>query len=78
MQKACSLNPNRSLGFVKLRAYARQITLRPAEGVAGYGETGHAKRRTRVGCCCTVAICPHFPVDFQTGFQGAKNRSEIF
>ena len=78
MQKACSLNPKRSLGFLKLRAYAWQITLRPAEGVAGYGETGHAKRRTPIGCCCTVAICPRFPAGFQTGFQGAKNRSEIF
>ena len=44
MQKACSLNPNRSLGFVKLRAYAWQIALRPAEGVAGYGEAGREDR----------------------------------
>ena len=44
MQKACSLNPNRSLGFVKLRAYARQIALRPAEGIAGYGKAGRKDR----------------------------------
>ena len=37
-------NPNRSLGFVKLRAYARHIALRPAEGVAGYGEAGREDR----------------------------------
>ena len=34
------LKPKSVLGFVKLRAYARQIALRPAEGVAGYGEAG--------------------------------------
>ncbi len=33
-----SFNPNRSLGFVKLCAYAWQIALRPTEGVAGYCE----------------------------------------
>jgi hypothetical protein len=38
------LNPIRSLGFVKLRAYAWQIALRPAEGVAGYGEVGREDR----------------------------------
>ena len=32
------------LGFVKLRAYAWQIALRPAEGVAGYGEAGREDR----------------------------------
>ena len=39
-----SFNPNRSLGFVELRAYAWQIALRPAEGVAGYGEAGRKDR----------------------------------
>ena len=38
------LNLNWSLGFVKLRAYAWQIALRPAEGVAGYGEAGREDR----------------------------------
>ena len=33
------LNPKRTSGFAKLRAYARQIASRTAEGVAGYGET---------------------------------------
>jgi len=39
-----AFNPNLSSGFVKLRAYARQIALRPAEGVVGYGE---AERKDR-------------------------------
>jgi len=39
-----TFNPNRSLGFVELRAYAWQIALRPAEGVAGYGEAGRKDR----------------------------------
>ena len=46
---ARSFNTNRSLGFVKLRAYAWQIALRPAEGVAGYGEAGR-KDRWRQKC----------------------------
>ena len=33
------LNPERTSGFAKLRAYARQIASRTAEGVAGYDET---------------------------------------
>ena len=33
------LNTKRSSDFVKLRAYARRIALRTAEGVAGYDET---------------------------------------
>ena len=36
--------PNRSSGFVELRAYAWQTALRPAEGVAGYGEAGRKDR----------------------------------
>jgi len=41
---APGVNPNRSSGFVKLRAYAWQIALRPAEGVAGYGKAGREDR----------------------------------
>ena len=37
-------NPNLSSGFVKLRAYARQIASLPAEGVAGCGEAGRKDR----------------------------------
>ena len=36
--------PNRSSGFVELRAYARQTALRPAEGIACYGEAGRKDR----------------------------------
>ena len=43
-KQSAFLNLNRSLGFVKLRAYAWQIALRPAEGVAGYGEVGWEDR----------------------------------
>ena len=43
-QKRDVLNPKRSLGFVKLRAYAWQIALRPAEGVAGYDEAAREGR----------------------------------
>ena len=39
-----AFNPNRSLGFVKLRAYARQIVLRSAEGVVSYGKAGREDR----------------------------------
>ena len=42
--RAAPLTQNRSSGFVKLRAYAWQIALRPAEGVVGYGE---AERKDR-------------------------------
>ena len=38
------LNSTQALGFVKLRAYARQIALRPAEGIAGYGKAGRKDR----------------------------------
>ena len=41
---SAAFNPNLSSGFVKLRAYARQIALRLAEGVVGYGE---AERKDR-------------------------------
>ena len=30
--------------YLKLRAYAWQIALRPAEGVAGYGKAGREDR----------------------------------
>ena len=42
--RATPLTQNRSSGFVKLRAYAWQIALRPAEGVAGYGKAGREDR----------------------------------
>ena len=42
--RAAPLTQNRSSGFVKLRAYAWQIALRPAEGVAGYGKAGREDR----------------------------------
>ena len=40
------LNPIRSLGFVKLRAYAWQIASRPAEGVAGYAFSRAGRQMT--------------------------------
>ena len=43
-QKRDVLNPKRSLGFVKLRAFAWQIALHTAEGVAGYDEAAREGR----------------------------------
>ena len=43
-RRANCFNPNRSLGFVKLLAYAWQTALRTTEGVARYGEAGRKDR----------------------------------